>query len=190
MATPAPDASELVEEFFSKLLSFFTTIYTRFTVNLYESFAQVSLNRWTKVLGSVVFYLIIRPYLERFFRGIHDRDRAKQKQKEKEKKEGQKGKKAKVSPNSLRATGGGEKGKVLGEVDNSDEDVDSEGDDEDVDEVLKTSGVPEWGKHARKRQKKYLRNLEKGVQEKTEELSDQQVLELLDWSEEEEAPAN
>ena len=189
-ASATPDVGDLLEEFFSKLFSFFTTIYTRFTRNLYASFAEVSLNRWSKVLCSVVFYIIIRPYLERFFHSIHERDLAKQREKEKEQKEGMKGKKAKISPNALRATGGGEKGKVLGEVDNTDDEVDSEGDDEDVDEVLKTSGVPEWGRHARKRQKKYLRNLEKGVQQKTEELSDQQILELLDWSEDEETPAN
>lgn len=137
------------------------------------------------MIGSVIFYIIIRPYIERFFKSIHDKERAKQKQKEKEKKAAQGNKRAKVSANSLRATGGGEKGKVLGEVDNTDDEV--EDDVEDVeDETIKASGVPEWGKHARKRQKKYLKNLQKGVQESTDDLTDEQILELLDWSEDEE----
>ncbi|RJE19610.1 Protein trafficking PGA2 [Aspergillus sclerotialis] len=186
--TPGSSPADLLSDFFNQIFSFFEIIIRRFTTNLHASFAQVSLNRWTKVICSVIGYIIIRPYIERFFRKIHDKERAKQKQKEKEKKDAQGNKKAKVSANSLRATGGGEKGRVLGEVDNTDDEVDD--DEEGEDEAIKASGVPEWGKHARKRQKKYLKNLEKGVQGRTEELTDEQILELLDWSEDEDKAGN
>lgn len=151
---------------------------------------------------SVIGYILIRPYIEKFFKVMHERERAKRKEKEKEQKEkdGVKGKKAKVSANALRNQGSG---KVLGEVQESDDEIES-GDSDEEEEVEenvnendipdeedegKASGVPEWGRHARKRQKKYLKGLEKNRIAEPVSLSDEQMLEMLDWSESEEEKA-
>ena len=79
-------------------------------------------NRWTKVTLSVIGYIIIRPYIEAWFKKMSERDRKKMQEKEKAKREAQGGKKAKVSANTLRggASGGG---KVLGEVENTDDEI-------------------------------------------------------------------
>ena len=139
-------AAETAADFFNQIFGVFDAAVRRFFRNLYNSFAEVSGRRWTKVILSVIFYLLIRPYIEKFFKYLQDRDRRK----EKEKKEAQKaslgGKKAKMSANALR---GGESGKVLGEVDNTDDELE----DEDENNTAQASGVPEWNKMARKRQK-------------------------------------
>ncbi|GLA65896.1 hypothetical protein AtubIFM55763_002761 [Aspergillus tubingensis] len=180
MATrdPGEVAADALNDFFGQLYSFFETIFTRFFGNLYASFADVSINRWTKVILSVIGYLLIRPYIERFFKFMHDRDRKKQLEKEKAKKDG---KKAKMSANELR--GGAGAGRVLGEVENTDDEI------EDGEDFATASGVPEWGKNARKRQKKYMKNLEKEAESRTHNLSEEQLMELLDWSESEDDKA-
>jgi hypothetical protein len=183
MATPQaqPDLSEQAadafQDFFGQLYVFFETVWTRFWKNGYASIAQMSGKRWTKVIGSVVFYLIVRPYIEKLFKWMHDRDRRKEKEK-KEKERAEFGK-VKISPNSLRGGGGDDKGKVLGEVDNTDDELEDE---EDV--MAAASGVPEWNKMARKRQKNYIKNVKK--EQRVEGLSRDQIYELLDWSEDEE----
>ncbi|KAJ5159459.1 uncharacterized protein N7482_006463 [Penicillium canariense] len=181
MAAERPDfgeiAAEAASDFFTQLFSFVDTVVRRFCKNFYGSFVDVSAKRWTKVIASVIFYIIIRPYIEKFFKYLHDRDRKKEKEKKEKEKAAWGGKKAKMSANALR---GGDGGKVLGEVENTDDEVE----DEDADsELAQASGVPEWNKMARKRQKKYMKNLEKG--QRAEKLSEDQIMELLDWSEEE-----
>lgn len=178
-----PDFNDLVHDaindFFSQLFGFGKTAYTRFTTNFYNSFAEVSTQRWTKVICSVVFYIVIRPYIERFFRWSSDRERKRREEKEKKQAEAtgySEGKKAKVSANALRGgkPGDNEPGKVLGEVENTDDEIDDDEEGEAV-RFAKASGVPEWGKNVRKRQKKQAGH----------NLSDEQLMELLDWSEEE-----
>ncbi|KAA8651348.1 hypothetical protein EYZ11_000966 [Aspergillus tanneri] len=175
---PASDPSEFVadalNDFFGQLYTFFDTIFRRFFGNLYASFADVSVNRWTKVILSVTGYIIIRPYIEKFFAKMQERDRKKAEEKKWAQAEatGASGdKKAKVSANSLRAGG-----KVLGEVENTDDELD------DGEDFATASGVPELGKNARKRLKK---NMKKEAGQRTHNLSDEQLMELLDWSESE-----
>lgn len=170
-------ATEALKDFFGQLYTFFETIVRRFFKNFYASFAEVSLNRWTKVTLSVIGYLIIRPYIEAFFKKMSDRDRRKMKEKEEAKKAANGGKKAKVSANTLRggASGGG---KVLGEVENTDDEI------EDGEDFATASGVPEWTKNARKRQKKHMKNL-KEAEANANKLSQDQIMELLDWSDSE-----
>lgn len=191
MASESSPASDALSSFANHVISFFETIFRRFIRNVKASFTNVTKERWTKVIITVVVYLLIRPYIERFFKYMHDRDRAKAKQKEKEKVEawGEKNRRARVSANQLRSTTAGAagadgEGKVLGEID-TDEDVD-DNEVDDAEDEAKASGVPEWGRHARKRQKKYLKDLQKNQQPVAEELTDQQMLELLDWSESDE----
>ncbi|KAJ5924568.1 hypothetical protein N7466_008755 [Penicillium verhagenii] len=180
MAEPQPDMSDVAAEaaadFFQQIFGVVIEAICRFGRNLYNSFAEVSVGRWTKVVCSVIFYVLIRPYIEKFFKYLHDRERRMEKEKKEKEKAALGGKKAKQSANSLR---GGETGKVLGEVESEDELADGE-----VNLAL-ASGVPEWNKMARKRQKKYLKNLEKENGKRAEELTEEQFLELLDWSESE-----
>ncbi|CDM31422.1 hypothetical protein DTO013E5_357 [Penicillium roqueforti] len=182
MATPKPDLSDAAaaaaEDFFSQIYSFFELVVTRLFKNGYASIVQMtemSGKRWARVIGVVVVYLILRPYIEKMFKWMYERDRRKEKEK-REKERAQFGK-VKVSANSLRA--GGDKGKVLGEVDNTDDELEDE---EDV--MAAASGVPEWNDLARKRQKNYIKRVKKD--QRAQDLSREQILELLDWSSEEE----
>lgn len=193
---PSDLIHDLINDFFSQLFSFFRKVLTRFTTNLQNSFTEVSARRWTKTILSVVFYIIIRPYIERFFRWSSERDRKRREEKEKKAAEAtgfEEGRKAKVSANELRGTGGAESGRVLGEVDDTDDEVDNEkagngngnGDEQEEGEAIKfakASGVPEWGKNARKRQKKQAKNMSEYP---SHNLTDEQLLSLLDWSEDE-----
>ncbi|KAJ6096378.1 hypothetical protein N7486_007124 [Penicillium sp. IBT 16267x] len=169
-------AAEAAADFFHQIFGVIIETICRFGRNLYNSFAEVGGGRWTKVIGSVIFYVLIRPYIEKFFKYLNDRDRRKEKEKKEKEKAALNGKKAKKSANSLRA---GETGKVLGEVDTEDELEEGE------ENLALASGVPEWNKMARKRQKKYMKNLEKQNGKRAEEFSEEQLLELLDWSESE-----
>jgi len=180
-----PDFNDLVHDaindFFSQIFGVVQAGFNRFTTNFYNSFAQVSTTRWTKVIGSVVFYIIIRPYIERFFRWSSDRERKRREEKEKQQAEAtgySEGKKAKVSANSLRSgkpvASENEGGRVLGEVENTDDEVDDDEEGEAV-RFAKENGVPEWGKNVRRRQKK----------QPSHNLTEAQLLEMLDWSEEE-----
>lgn len=183
---PSDVVHDAINDFFQQVFGLATRAFYRFTNNLYASFAQVSKGRWTKVILSVAFYVIIRPYIEKFFRWTSDNDRKRREEKEKKEKEAtgfEAGRKSKVSANSLRGGGANESGKVLGEVDNTDDEMDDEEEGEDI-KFAKASGVPEWGKNARKRQKKQARNLAESSQ-KTHNLTDEQLMELLDWSESE-----
>ncbi|KAJ5690805.1 hypothetical protein N7462_005197 [Penicillium macrosclerotiorum] len=172
-------AADAASDFFYQIFGVVDTGVRRLCKNTYASFAEVSGKRWTKVILSVIFYIIVRPYIEKFFKYLHDRERKKEKEKKEKERAALGGRKAKTSANSLR---GGESGKVLGEVENTDDEVE-EGEE---DELAQASGVPEWNKMARRRQKKYLKNLEKG--QRAEKLSEDQIMELLDWSDSEHEP--
>ncbi|KAL2827568.1 trafficking PGA2-domain-containing protein [Aspergillus cavernicola] len=171
--------SDAINDYFSEVYALIELLIRRFCTNFYKSFAEVTAYRWTKVGLSVIGYLIIRPYIEAFFKKMHDRDRKKQQEKERAEKE--KGKKAKVSPNALRGGSEGE-GKVLGEVDNTDDELDGE----NAEEFATASGVPEWGKNARKRAKKNQKKLEReATGTKSSNMTEEEVMELLDWSDSE-----
>lgn len=182
MSTPDEARSVVADalaDFFGQLYSFVETIVTRFFGNMYLSFAEVSVNRWTKVILSVVGYILVRPYIEAWFKKMADRDFKKQQEKEKARRAALGDKKAKVSANALRGGGSSDSGtgKVLGEVENTDDEIEEEED------FATASGVPEWSKTARKRQKKSNKNPE--AEEQTQRLSKEQIMELLDWSDEE-----
>lgn len=183
-------ATDALSDYFSNLYAFLELIVTRFCTNFYKSFAEVTAYRWTKVIASVVGYILIRPYIEAFFKKMHDRERRKEQEKEKAEKKERKAK-AKVSANALRGGVSGEgEGKVLGEVENTDDEVDSdeveEIEGENAEDFAAASGVPEWGKNARKRAKKHAKKLEAEEAEgSASKLSEDQLMELLDWSESE-----
>ncbi|KAL3475500.1 trafficking PGA2-domain-containing protein [Aspergillus californicus] len=173
-----------INNYFSNLYAFIEMIITRFCRNFYNSFTEITAYRWTKVGVSVIGYLIIRPYIEGFFKMMHERDRKKAQEKERAEK-GEKGT-AKISPNTLRGGGGGgdEGGKVLGEVEHTDDELEAEG--ENAEEFATASGVPEWGKNTRKRAKKNAQKLEReGANTKASKMTEDQLMELLDWSDSE-----
>ncbi|KAL2222293.1 trafficking PGA2-domain-containing protein [Thermoascus aurantiacus ATCC 26904] len=182
MATQTPPSvPDLIADFFNQLFAGLETCFTRLSHNLHASLTSMTTRRWLRMIVIVCGYIMIRPYIDRFFRWTYDRQQRKEKERKQAQMEafGAAGKKAKVSPNSLR-----EAGKVLGEVEDTDDDeVDS--DSHNNGSKGKATGVPEWGKNARKRQKKYLKNLEREAERRAEQLTDQQILELLDWSESE-----
>ncbi|KAK1139189.1 hypothetical protein N8T08_001184 [Aspergillus melleus] len=192
MATPTADPSDVVadalNDFFGQLYTFCETIFGRFFKNLYLSFAEVSVNRWTKVILSVVGYILVRPYIEKLFAHLHDKNHRKEQEKVRAAREAAAANgEAKMSANELRggrraADTSSSGGRVLGEVENTDDEID-----EQEEDVATASGVPELGKNARKRQKKQMRNLEKDAQGQasTHNLSEEQLMELLDWSESE-----
>ncbi|PLB33906.1 uncharacterized protein BDW47DRAFT_129528 [Aspergillus candidus] len=188
MATRDPGelAADAASDFFHQIYTFLETIVLRFVKNFYGSFANVSVNRWTKVILSVVGYLIARPYIEALFKKMGERDRRKQLEKERKKKaEAEAGGKAKVSANSLR--GGGKaagEGKVLGEVENTDDELENEEGAEDEVDFATSSGVPEFADNARRRQKKHAKSLNKESKGKAT-LSEDKLMELLDWSDSE-----
>ena len=189
MATQDPGelAADAASDFFYQIYTFFETIVLRFVKNFYASFADVSVNRWTKVICSVVGYIIARPYIEALFKKMGERDRRKQQEKEKKKKaEAEAGGKAKVSANTLRGGKPAGEGKVLGEVENTDDELENEegeGADDEVD-FATASGVPEFADNARRRQKKHAKSLEKDSKGKAK-LSEDKLMELLDWSDSE-----
>ncbi|KAL4925089.1 uncharacterized protein BDV17DRAFT_294779 [Aspergillus undulatus] len=185
--------TDAINDYFNNLYAFVEMLITRFCRNFYNSFAEVTAYRWTKVILSVVGYILIRPYIEAFFKKMHDRDRKKQQEKERAEKKERKAK-AKVSANTLRGGAGANEGegKVLGEVENTDDEVDSddigvEDGGENAEEFATASGVPEWAKNARKRAKKHAKKLEREEEENNggPKLSEEQLMELLDWSESE-----
>ncbi|OJJ37722.1 hypothetical protein ASPWEDRAFT_466882 [Aspergillus wentii DTO 134E9] len=175
-------AQEALADFTNQIFGGLIELVKRLYNNTYESFAQVSMRRWTRVFFAVVVYIIIRPYIEKLFKKMQDRDRQKEIEKKRTERQAAADKTANISANELRGGGGSGSGKVLGEVENTDDEIDEE------DTATATAtGVPEMGKNARKRQKKYMKNLEKEQAESnTHNLTDEQVLELLDWSESEE----
>lgn len=136
-------AAEAATEFFTSIFGVFETTIRRFCKNTYSSFADVSTSRWTKVIGSVIFYILVRPYIEKFFKYLQERDMRKQREKKEAEKAAMGGKKAKMSANALR--GGGD-GKVPSEVD-TDEEVE-EGEEADLNLAM-ASGVPEWNQIGR-----------------------------------------
>lgn len=187
-SNPSQIVTDALSDYFNNLYDIIELLVTRFCTNFYKSFAEVTAYRWTKVIASVVGYILIRPYIEAFFKKMHDRDRRKQQEKEEAAKKEPKGK-AKVSPNSLR--GGGDEGsKVLGEVENTDDEVEEGGEGqesgENAEEFAAASGVPEWGKNAKKRAKKHAKKLDREAEEnKAPKLTEEQLMQLLDWSDSE-----
>ncbi|BDD62380.1 hypothetical protein MPDQ_001394 [Monascus purpureus] len=171
--------ADAVNEFFSLLFKGFAVGAKRLKDNMYASVADMTSQRWIRLAAVVIGYIMIRPYIDLGFRKWFDYDQRRKRAKEEAQRAafGVSGdKKAKVSANSLRGTG-----KVLGEVENTDDELEED--------EAKASGVPEWSGIARKRRKKYLKSLEKQTEKHAEELSEEQLLELLDWSESEDEKA-
>ena len=171
-ADPGDLVADAVNEFFSILFNSFMIGLNRFKTNLYASFADMTAHRWVRLGAVIVGYILIRPYIDAGFRKWFDYDQRKKKAEEDAQKAAfgeTEDKKAKLSANSLRGSG-----KVLGEVENTD--------DEPEEDEANASGVPGSSNMTRRRRKKS----EKQAEKRGHQLSEEQLLELLDWSESEE----
>jgi hypothetical protein len=152
------------------------------------------IRNWLRLFVIVAGYIMLRPLIEMFFRKIFDRKMAREEAKKKEQEEKDDAalleqgaskkniKKAKRAANALRSADGGSVGKVSGGVGDSD-------DEEELNKG-KATGVSSDGgisKNARRRQKQHLKNLEKqeAEQKGNTEMTEEELLDLLDWSESE-----
>ncbi|KAK5662994.1 hypothetical protein OQA88_6408 [Cercophora sp. LCS_1] len=133
--------------------------YTRFTTNIQGTFANMTPEKWIRVVIVAGTYMLLRPYLLKLG------GRLQMKTYEKESAEAEEAAKAQISPNSLR-----------GQVD-----IPEDSDDEEEEAGESTSA--DWGKKARRRQrdmiKKMLEAEERRLQETKEEEEDKDIEEYL-----------
>ncbi|CRG91585.1 hypothetical protein PISL3812_08635 [Talaromyces islandicus] len=139
--------------------------------------ATPKIRRWLRIIVVVAGYLMVRPWIELFFRKMFEKQMDKEDAERKKKREEEEGflapgmERAKKNANSLRVGGAGE------------EQEQGSSDEEDEAEKVKASGVMEWGRGARKRQKKAAAKQE--ALRKAEQMDEEELLQLLDWSESE-----
>ncbi|CAJ2507732.1 Uu.00g089180.m01.CDS01 [Anthostomella pinea] len=127
----------------------------RFTNNLSESFSQVPMQHWIRLVIIVGAYALLRPYIVKMGAKFQEKQMAKD-QIEQEKQ-------AEISPNQLR-----------GQVDIPE--------DSDEEEQAETTSS-DWGKKARKRQRNMIKKMldieEKRLQELQEEEEDKDIEQFL-----------
>ncbi|KAI0810532.1 protein trafficking Pga2 [Xylaria sp. FL0064] len=131
-------------------------ISDRMTTNVSASITNMTMQQWIRLVAIVGAYALLRPYIIKFG--------AKHQEKQFEKAQQET---AEISPNQLRGE--------LGIPDESDEDEDDIGQGE--------STGADWGKNARKRQRKMIKQLldaeEKRLQETLDEQEDKDIEEFL-----------
>ncbi|OJD27969.1 hypothetical protein ACJ73_00625 [Blastomyces percursus] len=145
---------------------------TNFTTNVSSSVSSLTLRDYIRLVWIIGGYLFLRPYLDTGFRKLlktnMDKSDAEEKERERAEAEtanaGSAGARAKISANALRG--------ALGVGSDSEEDENEEG-------VEKTQAVPQWGKSARRRQKRVLRQLEEAG-ERLREDDDKDIADLLE----------
>jgi hypothetical protein len=140
--------------------------------------ATPKIKRWLRIIVIVAAYLMLRPYIEMFFKKMFEKQMDKEDAERKKKREEEEGflapgtERAKKNANSLRVGGGA-----------AEDEKENEGsDEEDEAEKIKASGVMDWGRGARKRQKAAAKQ---EALRKAEQMDEEELLQLLDWSESE-----
>jgi hypothetical protein len=161
-ASHGTDVTSLIQEFFSRLADYFIETFQ----NLGTAITTPKFKYWLRICVIVAAYIMVRPLIELFFKTLLHRKLDKEDAERKKQEEAftVPGTQAKMSANALRTS-------------KTDEEKKEE------EETVKSTGVMEWGRDARKRQKKYLKNLEREAERKAEDIDDEELLELLDWSE-------
>ncbi|CZT13528.1 hypothetical protein WAI453_004877 [Rhynchosporium graminicola] len=154
-------------EFLEWLVSLPKQGYVNLTRNAVHMWDDMSMLNYIRMIAIVGGYLFIRPYLQRY----GERQQAKQLAKLEAERKGPKSK-AKISPNALRDGGG--KGKSVKFADER-----AEGSSEDREKGGKGE-VEEWGKKAKKRQKKVQDLLAKEGQ-RLEDLDDKEDLDIMEY---------
>lgn len=135
------------------------TVRSRFTNNVTASFGSLTLQQWIRLVAMAGAYLLLRPYIIKL--GGH----FQMKQHEADEKTSLEdaaavaaGKKAALSANDLRGGGAGSSKAINPAGDDDDSDLDDSDVDDSAAPGATTSGA-DWGKNARKRQRRMLRKL-------------------------------
>ncbi|EEQ90953.1 hypothetical protein RJZ56_005991 [Blastomyces dermatitidis] len=144
---------------------------TNLTTNVSSSVSSLTLRDYIRLVWIIGGYLFLRPYLDTGFRKLlntnMDKSDAEERERERAEAEaanaGSAGATAKISANALRGALG------VG----SDSEDDEEGPE-------KTQAVPQWGKSARRRQKRVLRQLEEAGERLREDEDDKDIADLLE----------
>lgn len=139
----------------SQSLSSVTNALQTWYANLADSFSALTLKDYIRLVWIIGGYLFLRPYLDRGFRKLMESGASAA---ERAKPEAAAVDKSKMSGN----------GRGLA--------ADSE---EDEDGGAKNA-VPQWGKAARKRQRKFLKRVEQEAERKREEEEDRDIADLLE----------
>ncbi|KAK4228778.1 protein trafficking Pga2 [Podospora fimiseda] len=147
-----------------------STLGDRFTTNVQSTFENMSPQKWLRVVIVAGAYMLLRPYLIKLGGKVQmDTHEKEAIEREEQERLAQKGK---ISPNDLRG--------LMGKVEVP-EDTDSEEEEEEG-----NSGVgsgADWGKNARRRQRKMIKKLleaeEKRLMETKEMEEDKDIEEFL-----------
>ncbi|EEH42059.1 hypothetical protein PAAG_03980 [Paracoccidioides lutzii Pb01] len=155
----------------TSILSTLQTWSTNLKTNLSNSVTSLTLRDYIRLIWIIGGYLFLRPYLDSGFRKLFtsnmDKSDAEEKAQEQAELEaaavGSVGARAKLSANALRG--------ALGDDSESNEEEDGTGE---------TTGVPQWGRSARRRQRRVLRKLEEAALRHKEEEDDKDIADLLE----------
>ena len=154
-------------DFLQWLISLPKQGYTNLTRNAVHMWDDMSTINYIRMIAIVGGYLFLRPYLQKWGEKQQAKQHEKMLSQKQEEKKG-KGKKAKISPNALRAGGGKS-------VSFADEGTDSGS------ESGQEGGKEEWGKKEKKRQRKVV---EKKIVEAEEGSDEMDIMEhLVDYEE-------
>ncbi|PGH18406.1 hypothetical protein AJ79_00475 [Helicocarpus griseus UAMH5409] len=183
---------------FPDLLLAIRTYLDTFTTNLSTTVSSLTLRDYIRLVWIIGGYLFMRPYLDAAFRKLltSNMDKADKEKQEREREEalalagGKKGAadvtgagagKAKLSANALRGVL-----RELGEDDGVGGGADDEGDEDEEGEGqgqgqgTAVGGGPQWGKSARRRQKRALKELEEAAERMRGEEDDRDIEDLLE----------
>ncbi|OTB07812.1 hypothetical protein M426DRAFT_317703 [Hypoxylon sp. CI-4A] len=149
---------DLVSHLFDSVSQLVELVRSRFSNNIQESFTSMTPKQWIRLVIIVGAYLLLRPYVIKMGAKYQEKQLEKQFKEEEERQ-------AEISPNQLR-----------GEIG-----IPEDSDDDEEDQAETTSS--DWGKKARKRQRKMIRNLldaeEKRLQELQEDEEDKDIEQYL-----------
>ncbi|KAI6089434.1 DUF1531-domain-containing protein [Hypoxylon rubiginosum] len=153
---------DLVTHLFDSVTELFSLVKGRFSNNLSESFTQMTLQQWIRLVIIVGAYALLRPYIIKHGAKFQEKQMDKHFEKERLEKE----KQAEISPNQLRGQAG----------------IPDDSEEEEEGEQAQTTAT-DWGKKARKRQRNMIKKLldeeEKRLQELQEDEEDKDIEQYL-----------
>ncbi|WEW59155.1 hypothetical protein PRK78_004624 [Emydomyces testavorans] len=138
------------------MLTALYTWYTNFTTNVSSSVSNLTVRDYIRLIWMIGGYLFLRPYLDKGFRKMFEKGVAKS-----EKAEAQTQTAAGQTTSTANHLRGGRE------------------EDEDESEVESTA-VPQWGKSARRKQRKFMEYVEQEAERRREEDDDRDIADLLE----------
>ncbi|KAM5466676.1 hypothetical protein MauCBS54593_005933 [Microsporum audouinii] len=145
---------------FTSVTDMLYTLYSNFTNNISTSVSNLTIQDYIRLVWIIGGYYFLRPYLDKGFRKLLDSGTAKREAEEAAAAET--AGKAKMSANALR------QGDTAGD---SDEEEEDEGE---------STGVSNWGKSARRKQRNFMKYLEQEAERKRAEDDDKDIADLLE----------